>query len=129
MNGYYITKDNPKEKIAIIQHDIIYLSHMSIIELVLPRCREISCSDNYLKELVIPQGCEKINCSYNNLTKLTLPKSCKFINCHNNNLTKLIIPKDGQFYFWCNNLHPIIINLFRSRDPIKIQLANNLQLK
>jgi hypothetical protein len=54
---------------------------------------------------------------------------CKIIHCHNNELTKLIIPKDCQYIkLTGNKLHPVIENLLQSKDPIKIALANSLQL-
>jgi hypothetical protein len=82
---------------------------MNLIELVLPMCKEVYCSNNYLTELIVPEGCEEVYCYTNHLTKLIIPKTCKWICCYNNNLPKLIE------------------NLLQSGDLIKIQLANNLQ--
>ena len=110
MNGYYIQKYNPTVKVSLESQDKIELYFMYLIELVLPKCKEVDCSYNLLTELIIPEGVEFVNCSYNHLTKLIFPKTCKWIFCHN------------------NRLHPMIIELFQTDDPIKIQLANNLQL-
>jgi hypothetical protein len=148
MNGYYITVDKPNEKIILEPQDEIYLCDMNLIELVLPECKLVWCRNNNLTELIVPKGCEYVNCAYNNLTKLVLPNSvkqvhcavnllteliipwgCDYVSCSHNNLIKLIIPNSCKTVL-CNfnKLHPIIIDLFQSEDPIKIQLANNLQL-
>jgi hypothetical protein len=127
--GYYITKDSSKEKTILKPQHIIELSNMDIIELVLPKCKTVKCDDNYLGKLIIPEGCESVNCSYNNLRELIIPKSCVWVSCHNNKLTKLIIPMSCDWISCSENrLHPIIINLFHSDDPVKIQLANSLQI-
>jgi hypothetical protein len=91
MNGYYITADNPTEKVELVSQVQIYLPHMFLIELVLPRCKFVRCQCNRLTELIIP-------------------KTCELIYCYSNFLPK------------------VIIDLFESNDPVKIQLANNLQL-
>jgi hypothetical protein len=109
INGYYITHYNPSVKVPLEPQDEIFLPCMDIIELVLPKCRHVMCSSNQLTELIIPMGCETVSCSNNNLTKLIVPKTCKYVNCTDNNLPK------------------VIIDLFNSDNPIKIQLANNLQ--
>jgi hypothetical protein len=109
INGYYITKDNPTVKVILEPQEELILSGMNIIELVLPKCKKIYCGGNFLTELIVPEGCDYVYCRYNNLIKLIIPKSCKRIMCNNNKLLK------------------IIINLFQSKDPVKIALANNLQ--
>jgi hypothetical protein len=111
INGYYIVKDNPTIKIPLIPQKSLHLSGMNLIELVLPTCKEVYCWNNQLAELIIPPGCIVVDCCNNNLTKLIVPKSCKIIYCRFNKLPK------------------IIVDLFRSQDPIKITLANNLQLR
>jgi hypothetical protein len=109
INGYYITADEPNIKIPLESQDKIYLFNMSLIELVLPECKQVWCNSNKLTELIIPQSCEYINCTNNKLSKLTIPKSCQ------------------TFYFYGNKLPLVIENLFNSMDPIKIALANSLQ--
>jgi hypothetical protein len=108
-SGYYITKNNPTVKFPLEPQEKICLDNMDLIELVLPKCREVYCYYNELTELIIPTGCDYVDCSYNKLTKLIVSKTCKTIWCYNNNLPQ------------------IIIDLFESDDPIKMQLANNLQ--
>ncbi len=108
--GYYITQDNPTLKIPLHSQEKIFLPSMGIIELVLPECKYVWCSGNELTKLIIPESCESINCQYNNLTELIIPRGCTYVSCGFNNLPK------------------VIENLFNSDDPIKIQLANNLQL-
>ena len=126
--GYYIQKHNPTEKIPLEPNNEINVSYMKLIELVLPKCNRVFCSFNYLTELIIPQGCEWVSCRDNKLTKLLLPDSCKEVWCYDNYLTKLIVPKNC--HVWCHNndFHPIITELLESDDPIKIQLASNLQI-
>ncbi len=109
-NGYYITEDNPLEKVLLEPQEEIHLSGMNLIELVLPQCIRVWCYDNQLTKLLIPMGCKGIHCSDNNLTQLIIPKTCLIVICKNNKLIQ------------------IITNLIESRDPVKIQLANNLQL-
>jgi hypothetical protein len=129
MNGYYITQDYPTVKVPLEPKEIIDLSYMGLIELVLPKCKKVWCHRNYLTELIIPIGCEHISCYYNYLTELIIPQSCEHVYCWNNSLTKLITHR-GCKYVECsnNNLHPIIGNLLQSNDPIKIELASNLQI-
>jgi hypothetical protein len=126
--GYYIQKHNPAKKVILKTNDDIDICDMGIIELALPKCRRVWCWNNELSSLIVPEGCELINCSHNNLKELIIPKSCKYIYCFNNELSSLIVP-EGEYISCCDNkLHPIIIELFNSDDPIKIQLANNMQL-
>jgi hypothetical protein len=127
-NGYYITRDNPSEKVLLEPQEKINLSFIDLIELVLPMCKSVWCNSNYLKELIVPESVELLNCSNNQLTELIISKSCKLIECSNNKLNKLIIYGSPSL-LWCtkNDLHPIIIDLFQSNDPVKIQLANSLQ--
>jgi hypothetical protein len=146
MNGYYITANNPTEKVPLVPNDRIYLSFRGIIELVLPQCRCVYCYNNSLKELIIPVGCTYVDCRHNylnklilstsckrvycvdnKLTQLDIPNDCKEILCGDNLLTKLIIPQDCKVNLTGNNLHPQIKNLLESNNPVKIQLANNLQ--
>jgi hypothetical protein len=146
-DGYYIIRNNPDEKIVLKSKKIIDLSNMGLIELVLPKCRQVHCDANYLTKLIIPRGCdyvscinnnltelvlpmdcERVWCEYNKLTELILPKSCKYIYCSYNKLTKLIIPRDFKDLWNIGNKLPKVIkNLIESCDPIKIELANNLQ--
>jgi hypothetical protein len=128
INGYYITSDNPLEKILLESQEVIDLRDMNLTELVLPHCKELICGNNELTKLIFLNGCEHIRCASNRLTKLVLPKDCKYINCQFNILTKLIVPKNIERIFnYCNLLHPIINNLLNSKDPVKIELANNMQ--
>jgi hypothetical protein len=127
MNGYYITSSEPNIKVPLEPQDDINLSFMNLIELVLPQCKRVYCSYNLLTELIIPEGCEYVSCRDNMLTKLILANSCNDVWCYNNYLTKLIIPKNCQVWCHNNDFHPIITELFESRDSIKIQLASNLQ--
>jgi hypothetical protein len=62
MNGYYITQDYPTKKIVLEPRDAISLYNMNIIELVLPKCKEVWCCRNLLRKLIIPEGCEYVNC-------------------------------------------------------------------
>jgi hypothetical protein len=136
MDGYYITANNPTVKVPIepiSQNDFIDLHRMDIIELVLPLYPTYSifvdCSLNKLKELFIPPGYKKVWCAVNQLTKLTLPIGCKLIDCRNNYLKELYVPRScKEVYCFGNNLHPQIEELFQSDDPVKIALANNLQI-
>jgi hypothetical protein len=127
MNGYYITSHNPTVKVKLQSQDEIVLSNMGLRELVLPKCKKVWCHYNQLTELIIPDGCVHVNCANNSITKLILPESCVRLDCSNNLLIKLHISINTK-YINCNmNYFPKIIkNLFRSEDPIKIQLANNL---
>jgi Leucine-rich repeat (LRR) protein len=151
IHGYYITSNNPTEKVPLEPQDEFFLYKWSLIELVLPKCRDVYCYNNQLTdlygienltnlrqlicfnnqltELIIPEGCEYVECQYNNLIKLIIPENCEFIGCVNNKLNKLIVPK-GCIFIYCgnNNIHPIVVDLFKSEDPVKIQLANSLQL-
>jgi hypothetical protein len=131
MNGYYghyITTDELTKSI-IRSQDSIFLRNMNIVELVLPECKNVYCWGNKLTKLIIPQSCENVECWDNQLIELIIPKNCKIINCSYNKLTKLIVPKScTKVRCHNNNLHPIIIDLLESNDPIKMQLANNLQL-
>ena len=126
--GYYIQRNNPKEKILITYKDKIVLTDMDIIELVLTKCNAIWCDNNRLTKLILPQSCKYIYCSSNKLTQLIIPPNCNELNCRYNELTELILPKTCEKVLcYNNNLPPIIENLIESQDPIKIQLANNLQ--
>jgi hypothetical protein len=125
---YYIQKDNQTEKIPLESQDKINLCGMNLIELILPPCKKVYCSCNNLTKLIIPEGCEVVGCSNNKLTELILPKSCVVLDCANNKLIKLITSKNCKIVFCENNkLRQTIINLFDSQDPVKIQLASNLQ--
>jgi Leucine-rich repeat (LRR) protein len=129
MNGYYIQKQNPTVKIPLKPKDNLILFNLNIVELVLPKCKEVYCDNNLLKELILPDGCEYVDCSNNQLTELIVPNSVKQFYCYKNKLTKIIIPKSCKFIScWNNKLHTIIVDLFESNDPIKIELANTLQL-
>jgi hypothetical protein len=148
INGYYIIKNNPTVKVSLKPQKTISLVWRDIIELVLPECNEVNCYNNKLTELIIPHGCKRVDCSNNNLKELFIPHSCKdiicysndlvnltisngceFVNCDHNNLTKLILPEScTDVYCGFNMLHPQIKNLLESKNSIKIQLANNLQL-
>ncbi len=90
----------------------------------------ISCNGNNLIELIIPESCKEVWCVKNNLTKLIIPSSsCNNVFCENNLLTKLIIPKESNRIDCHNNCLPKVIEiLLQSRDPVKIELANSLQL-
>jgi hypothetical protein len=129
-NGYYIMKSNPTEKVVLRSEELIDLFSKELIELVIPQgCKKVYCSYSSLTKLIIPEGVEFISCIYNFLTELIIPNGCKFISCHHNNLNKLILPMScEEIYCYNNNLHPIVENLFHSWDPVKIQLANSLQL-
>jgi hypothetical protein len=128
-NGYYITYFNQTEKVEIEPQEEIRLFYTHLIKLVLPECKTVLCFNNYLTELIIPHGCEYVSCSSNNLTKLILPKTCKVVSCYDNQLTKLIVPKIcTDVHCHSNNLPQLIINLLQSKEPVKIQLANNLQI-
>jgi hypothetical protein len=128
-NGYYIIKDRPTEKISLEPKEVLYLDNMNLIELVLPKCKKVYCYGNRLTELIIPDGVEIINCSVNNITELILPKSCIYLDCYYNELIKLIVQKTCEkIYCRYNKLYPIVENLLSSKDPIKIELANNIQL-
>jgi hypothetical protein len=128
MNGYYISRLNPSEKIPVEPRDEINLSNMYLIELVLPKCKKVHCYRNDLTSLIVPEGCEYIGCWSNNLTSLTIPMTCKGIVCSDNYLTKLILPKEAEYILCNSNLLPkIIIDLFESGNSLKIELANNLQ--
>jgi hypothetical protein len=146
---------NPIEKIPLESRDALYLSSMNIIELVLPPCKEVYChsaylakiNSNKLTKLIIPDGynivrcdgneltelilsksCKRIYCWNNQLTELIIPEGCEWVHCHHNKLNKLIVPKScTTISCHDNNLPQIIVDLFQSNDPIKIQLANNLQ--
>lgn len=62
------------------------------------------------------------------MTKLIVPNNCTFLNCTNNQLFKLIVPKNIQYFIIENNkLSKLIKELLSSNDPIKIELANNIQ--
>jgi hypothetical protein len=92
-------------------------------------CKEIYCQYNNLTKLELPKSCEIVYCYNNYLTELILPKTCILASCYSNQLTKLIIPKTCEnIHCWSNKFHPIIESLFNSLDPIKIQLANSMQL-
>jgi hypothetical protein len=147
-NGYYISQCNPKIKIPLEPNDFIYLCDMDLIELVLPQCKKIYCRNNFLTKLIVPEGCEvvdcqrnklislnipqsciRVSCHTNNLIELILPHSCTFVDCGNNYLTELVLPQGCiEFYYDNNNLHPIIKNLLGFKDPVKIALANSLQV-
>jgi hypothetical protein len=128
-NGYYITEDNPTIKVPIKPQNEISLNGMKIIELILPRCKQVHCFGNKLTKLVIPEGCEEVDCTDNQLTELIIPMGCKRVNCNRNKINKLIVSKSCEtVLFVYNRLHPIIENLLGSKDPVKIALANNLQL-
>jgi hypothetical protein len=147
IHGYYITRDNPTVKIQLEPRDEITLSSLDLIELVLPECKKVDCSCNYLTELIIPEGCEVVDCGNNKLISLNIPQSCKQLSCWYNLLTELIIPHGCEVVDCCNNqlnkliatktckniwcydnkLPLVIIKLFQSGNPVKIALANSLQ--
>jgi hypothetical protein len=124
---YYITEDNPTEKVPLEPQEIINLIDIKLIELVLPKCRRAYCYFNNLTKLIIHDDCEYVDCSDNYLTELIIPKNCKGFNCNRNNLTKLVALHASSVLCSDNNLHPLITQLFESCDPVKIKLANNLQ--
>jgi hypothetical protein len=103
INGYYITQDYPTVKIPLEPQKFIRLNSMGLIELVLPKCEEVFCYGNNLKELIIPEGCKHVSCGFNNLTKLTLANSCTQVWCNNNELTELFIPNDCVYIDCTNN--------------------------
>jgi hypothetical protein len=126
---YYITRDNPTVKVLLEPQDDVSLQRMNLIKLVLPMCKNVWCDCNYLTELIVPESVELLNCNSNYLKELIIPMSCKYLDCSRNELTKLIIlgiPSLRIYRF--NRLPQVIIDLFESDDPIKMQLANNLQL-
>jgi hypothetical protein len=145
---YYITENFPNKKIRLYPSDELNLYSMNIIELVIPPCKYINCNNNKLTKLIIPIGCRSVCCYSNQLTELIIPKDCKFVSCWNNklikliihegckevwcydnNLTELILPKSCEFISCSGNkLHLVIEKLFDSDNPIKIELANNLQI-
>lgn len=127
--GYYIKNNTNNKKCILNSENLILLINSNIIELILPKCKIVSCKANYLKHLLIPSDCQSLDCSYNLLTELIIPKGCLYVDCSENKLTKLIIPKSCKWIHCANNNLPqLIIDLFQSGDPVKITLANNLQL-
>jgi hypothetical protein len=130
INGYYRTRDNPSVRWPLAPQDGIYLYGMDIIELVLPKCKYVNCANNYLTKLIIQEGCISIDCGSNFLAELIVPKSCTIVYCYYNKLKYLYVPKTCGYVRCSDNLLPsLIMELFESDDPVKIELANNLQKK
>jgi hypothetical protein len=146
--GYYIIEGNPYKKYILEPKEEIIISNMKITKLVLPFCKAIYCGYNSLTELSIPNGCESVSCTNNNLNKLILSDTCTTVFCPFNKLTELIITKNCKEIVCsyncltkikipitidsvvCDNnpLPQVIIDLFESKDPVKITLANNMQI-
>ena len=81
--GYYITSKGTKHIIEPNTDCKLYLSYMDIIELTIPYgTKWIYCSNNQLKELIIPDTVEYIRClRNNNLSNLILPESIRWVDC------------------------------------------------
>ena len=62
----------------------------------------ISCSNNQLTELILPDGCKVVFCSNNQLTELILPEGCESVSCESNLIKELHIPNSVKV-LWCDD--------------------------
>jgi hypothetical protein len=110
MEYYYILNDKKIELKNWKKTDkYIFSANIQVSEIILPPCKSFRCESIGLKTLIMT-SCDVIECTNNPIEKIYIPKNVQKIKLENTKLSE------------------VIINLYKTLDPIKIELANNLQI-
>ena len=81
----------------------------------------VSCTNNHLTELTIPNGVIIVFCFNNKLTELHLPNGVENVYCYNNPIKELTLPKSIKYAYLPLNCNVTNLDEFKNRTDLYIK--------